>query len=61
MFDLSKDLNQLFYFIFRYFQASGLPEQVVELLSTNYQALAQTANLLAEWLILAGKYSVEFR
>lgn len=39
----------------RYFQAEGLPEQVVDLLSTNYQAMAQTANLLAEWLILAGK------
>ncbi|CAG2177253.1 unnamed protein product, partial [Oppiella nova] len=36
----------------RYFQAGGNPEQVVELLSTNYHAIAQTANLLAEWLIM---------
>ena len=40
---------------FRYFKAGGLPEQVVDLLSSHYQAMAQTANLLAEWLILAGK------
>lgn len=39
---------------FSYFKAEGLPEQVVDLLSNNYQAMAQTANLLAEWLILAG-------
>lgn len=38
----------------RYFQAGGNPEQVIELLSKNYTACAQTANLLAEWLILAG-------
>ncbi|XP_067931897.1 negative elongation factor D-like [Watersipora subatra] len=38
----------------RYFKAGGLPEQVVDLLSNHYQAMAQTANLLAEWLILAG-------
>ncbi|XP_059476504.1 negative elongation factor D [Neocloeon triangulifer] len=38
----------------RYFQAGGNPEQVIELLSGNYSAVAQTANLLAEWLILAG-------
>lgn len=36
----------------RYFQAGGNPEQVVELLSSNYHAIAQTANLLAEWLIM---------
>ena len=40
----------------RYFKAGGLPEQVVDLLSSNYKAMAQTANLLAEWLILAGQY-----
>lgn len=39
---------------FRYFQAAGNPEQVVDLLSENYQAIAQTANLLAEWLIMTG-------
>ncbi|XP_064640756.1 negative elongation factor D-like [Lineus longissimus] len=38
----------------RYFKAGGAPEQVVELLSENYTAVAQTANLLAEWLISAG-------
>ncbi|UYV67725.1 NELFCD [Cordylochernes scorpioides] len=37
-----------------YFQVGGNPEQVVDLLSGNYQAIAQTANLMAEWLILAG-------
>lgn len=40
----------------RYFKAGGLPEQVVDLLSNHYQAMAQTANLLAEWLILAGMF-----
>ena len=39
----------------RYFKAGGSPEQVVELLSENYKAVAQTANLMAEWLIQAGK------
>lgn len=39
----------------RYFQAGGTPEQVINLLSQNYSAVAQMANLLAEWLILAGK------
>jgi negative elongation factor C/D len=43
---------------FRYFQAGGNPEQVIQLLSGNYSAVAQTANLLAEWLILAGKYEL---
>ncbi len=38
----------------RYFKAGGAPEQVVTLLSDNYQAVAQTANVLAEWLIHAG-------
>lgn len=38
----------------RYFQAGGNPEQVIELLSQNYSAVAQMANLLAEWLILGG-------
>ncbi|XP_058790616.1 negative elongation factor D isoform X1 [Phymastichus coffea] len=38
----------------RYFQAGGNPETVIELLSQNYTACAQMANLLAEWLILAG-------
>ncbi|GFT57972.1 negative elongation factor D [Trichonephila clavipes] len=38
----------------RYFQSDRNPEQVVDLLSENYHAIAQTANLLAEWLIMAG-------
>lgn len=38
----------------RYFQARGSPEQVIEMLSENYTGVAQLANLLAEWLILAG-------
>lgn len=41
-------------FFYRYFQAGGNPEQVIEMLSENYQAVAQMANLMAEWLILAG-------
>ena len=40
---------------FRYFKSGGAPEQVIELLSDNYTAVAQTANLLAEWLISIGK------
>lgn len=41
-------------FLQRYFQAGGGPEPVVQLLSDNYSAIAQLANLLAEWLIMAG-------
>lgn len=37
-----------------FLQAGGSPEKVVELLSENYKAIAQTVNLLAEWLIQAG-------
>ncbi|XP_030585210.1 negative elongation factor C/D [Archocentrus centrarchus] len=37
-----------------YFQAGGSPEQVIQLLSENYSAVAQTVNLLAEWLIQMG-------
>ena len=37
-----------------HFQAGGNPEEVIELLSKNYVAVAQMANLMAEWLILAG-------
>lgn len=39
---------------YRYFQAGGTPEQVINLVSQNYSGVAQMANLLAEWLILAG-------
>ena len=38
----------------KYFQAWGNPEQVIDLLSANYIAVAQMANLMAEWLNLAG-------
>uniref|UniRef100_A0A8C5FQB8 Negative elongation factor complex member C/D n=1 Tax=Gadus morhua TaxID=8049 RepID=A0A8C5FQB8_GADMO len=37
-----------------YFQAGGSPESVISLLSENYCAVAQTVNLLAEWLIQMG-------
>lgn len=43
----------------RYFQAGGSPEQVIELLSANYKAVAQMANLVAEWLILGGENKVK--
>ena len=46
-------------YFFRYFQAGGMPEKVVELLSDNYTAVAQTVNLLAEWLIMCGKSSMQ--
>ncbi|GBP08978.1 Negative elongation factor D [Eumeta japonica] len=35
----------------RYFQSGGSPEEVIMMLSENYKAVAQMANLLAEWLI----------
>ena len=38
----------------RYFQAGGSPEQVIDLLSKNYHAYAQMANLMAEWIMSAG-------
>ncbi len=37
-----------------YFMHGGEPGPVVDLLSDNYTAIAQTVNLLAEWLIIAG-------
>lgn len=40
----------------RYFQAGGSPENVIQLLSDNYTAVAQTVNLLAEWLIQTGMF-----
>ncbi|KAL5012912.1 hypothetical protein ScPMuIL_011463 [Solemya velum] len=44
----------VFVMLKRYLQAGGSPETVVELLSDNYTAVAQTTNLLAEWLIQTG-------
>lgn len=40
----------------RYFQSGGNPVQVIEQLSENYTAVAQMANLIAEWLIIGGTY-----
>lgn len=37
-----------------YFMHGGEPGPVVDLLSDNYTAVAQTVNLLAEWLIITG-------
>jgi negative elongation factor C/D len=37
-----------------YFMHGGEPGPVVDLLSDNYTAIAQTVNLLAEWLIMTG-------
>lgn len=44
----------IIFFPRRYFQAGGSPEHVIQLLSENYSAVAQTVNLLAEWLIQMG-------
>ncbi|KAF5273305.1 hypothetical protein FQR65_LT04727 [Abscondita terminalis] len=38
----------------RYFQSGGNPVHVIEQLSHNYTAVAQMANLIAEWLIIGG-------
>lgn len=37
-----------------YFQSGGNPVHVIEQLSQNYTAVAQMANLIAEWLIVGG-------
>ena len=39
----------------RYFQAGGIQEEMVKLLSENYTGIAQSTNLLANWLIVTGK------
>lgn len=44
----------------RYFKAGGSPELVIQRLSDNYSAVAQTVNLLAEWLIQMGKQIIRF-
>lgn len=41
-------------FHYRYFQAGGNPETVIDMLSDNYKAVAQMTNLIADWLIMAG-------
>jgi len=38
----------------RFLNAGGYPEEFVELLAENYHGIAQVANLLADWLIVAG-------
>ena len=43
----------------RYFSTGGPPEKVVQLLSENYQAVAQTINIMAEWLIHSGQFPAE--
>lgn len=47
--------QHILYVCHRYFLAGGSPEHVIQLLSENYSAVAQTVNLLAEWLIQMGK------
>ncbi|XP_035680299.1 negative elongation factor D-like [Branchiostoma floridae] len=49
----------IFNMLQRYFQHGGAPEQVIDLLSTNYTAVAQMVNVLAEWLILTGMKPTE--
>ncbi|XP_050395724.1 negative elongation factor D [Patella vulgata] len=44
----------IFVVLKKYLQAGGSPEKVVQLLSDNYTAVAQTVNVLAEWLIQTG-------
>lgn len=46
-------------FICRYFQHGGTPELVINQLSQNYAATAQMANLLADWLVVAGVDATE--
>lgn len=47
--------------LMRYFQAGGSPEEVIRLLSDNYTAVAQTINLLAQWLIQTGVEPVQIQ
>ncbi|EDO29868.1 predicted protein, partial [Nematostella vectensis] len=44
----------VFSYIRRYFLVGGPREELVKLLSENYCGIAQSANLLANWLILTG-------
>lgn len=39
----------------RFLQVGGAPEQVVQLLSESFTGTAQAANLLLNWLMLAGE------
>ena len=38
----------------RYYHAGGIHEEMVKLLSDNYTGIAQSTNLLANWLIVTG-------
>ncbi len=49
----------MFFFLRSYFRHGGAPDQVIELLSENYMAIAQTATLMADWLILTGVEPVD--
>lgn len=40
---------------FRFFQAGGEIETLTDFLADNYVGMAQSANLLANWLIVIGK------
>lgn len=44
----------MFVLMNRYFRHGGAPDQVIELLSENYMGIAQTATLMADWLIATG-------
>eukprot|EP00794_Sanderia_malayensis_P005728 gene5728-6428_t len=41
-------------YVRRFLEAGGRPEEFVELLAENYTGTAQVANLMADWLIVAG-------
>ncbi|XP_065071268.1 negative elongation factor D-like [Rhopilema esculentum] len=41
-------------YVRKFLESSGLPEEFVQLLADNYTGTAQAANLLADWLIVAG-------
>ena len=47
--------KQYFLSIIRFFQAGGDSESLVDLLADNYTGTAQSANLLANWLIFTGE------
>ena len=52
---MSRSVQTCFMSCCRYSQCGGSPEEVVELLSENYVGLAQSANLLIQWLRVAGR------
>ena len=46
-------MHYVFYNI-RFYQAGGETESLIDLLADNYTGTAQSANLLANWLIVTG-------